>query len=555
MLIYADPSYTDMRGISGPSGHRDAYGVVGTVWNGIREPMRGWVDIFGDRLTLRRLMLAVVCLCLCLPAAAVRAGDEDAYAAALRQSEYLAAEIDAALRELDARRYDYDAEYQPPLSYTALSINKNATVTVGGEVRVNYTHSSSNLPSAPFGKDPLTRGHRGNSKIGDLSLTSTHLYFDVAFGQRWRAYFDFNLQGQNQRRHTRYRYRNLSGKGYERIKMNDNLEEAYLEMLKAGHSGLGIKVGQFHLPFGLKAKPDLFMQSYLQSADLSGSYLLGNNGYDGMMQLPHASACLDPVMAAMLSYELRDIIRFEAALFQDADQDSDLRNTWDGRRLKSEQPRSFQVGAGIYPLEDWELSFAFRNRHSRNRGVKAWTNSPYRGDFAGGLASGSRDPRWNGTQWDDSGTGPSFGARRNEQSITAGLAVEIPHTGLSVYGEYAYGWNQGFNKHIRSDDVNLGMAYRVTPRLTLHLQGEWLHVRDGSWLTALTGGGYERDVRNNRLYRFLLGGEYELLSGLTLEAGWQFEYWRYHSSTGNDGDSVTRNWRASTFYMGTRFIF
>lgn len=524
--------------------------------------MRGWADIFGSGSTLRRLALAAVCLCLCLclSVAVARAGEENAYAEALRRSEYLAAEIDAALREIDARRYDYDADYRPSHPYSSLSLNRNATVTIGGQLRVNYIHSSANLPAPDSSRDPLTRGHRGTSRTGDLSLTSTHLYFDVAFGQRWRAFFDFNLQGQNQHRHTRYRYRNLGGaRGYERVKMNDNLEEAYVELLKAGHSGLGVKVGQFHLPFGLKAKPDLFMQSYLASADLTGSYLLGDNGYNGMARLPHASASLDPVMAALLSYELRDIIRFEAALFQDADQDADLRYTRDGRRLKSEQPRSYQVGMGIYPLEDWELSVAFRNRHSRNRGIKAWTNSPYRGDFAGAWASGSRDPRWNPTtgQWDDSGTGPSFGARRNERSITAGLAVEIPHTGLSVFAEYAYGWNQGFNKHIRSDDVNLGLAYRATPRLTLHMQGEWLHVRDGSWLTTLPGpaGGWERDVRNNRLYRFMLGGEYELLSGLTLEAGWQFEYWRYHSSSGNDGSGVTRNWRASTFYMGTRFIF
>ncbi|MCC8179321.1 MAG: hypothetical protein LIP23_00180, partial [Planctomycetes bacterium] len=157
-------------------------------------------------------------------------------------------------------------------------------------------------------------------------------------------------------------------------------------------------------------------------------------------------------------------------------------------------------------------------------------------------------------QWTDDGGGPAFGSRKNEQALAVGLAVEIPNTTLTVRAEYAHGWNQGFNKYISSDNVNLGLAFRATPRLTLHGQGEWLLVRDRSHM-ADDGAGPVRDSRNNHLYRVYLGAEYELLSGLFLEGGWQYEYLRFNSARGDAGGKFSRSFNASMYYLGTKFTF
>ena len=65
-----------------------------------------------------------------------------------------------------------------------------------------------------------------------------------------------------------------------------------------------------------------------------------------------------------------------------------------------------------------------------------------------------------------------------------------------------------------------------------------------------------RDVRGNRLYRAMVALEYELMTGLTLEGGWQYENWHFRSSHGGAGftpSNLTLN--ASMFYVGTRFLF
>lgn len=195
----------------------------------------------------------------------------------------------------------------------------------------------------------------------------------------------------------------------------------------------------------------------------------------------------------------------------------------------------------------------FRNRHSRTRGVQYWANDPYRTDFKANLASGDRDPMWNGTQWANSGDGPNFGSVKNEQAFVVGVAVDL-FDRLSTRVEYAHGWNQGFNSHIKSDGVNLGLSYRLMPSLTLHGQGEWLHVRDESWLVADGSGGFMRDCRNNHLYRVMFGMEYEVMRGVVVEAGWQYEYWRFKSAAAV-GDGYARSLNANTLYMGTRFEF
>ncbi len=502
---------------------------------------------------------AVWMLCLlfafapALPARHARAA-EDAYAKLLSRYDALNDEIQHTLNAIEGGR--------PPPPNRVLSMKRNASVTVGGEVRAAYAFSNGSGYDPSF--EPGAPSGRFDAKSGDFSLPTVRLSADVRAGQRWRGYIDINLHGHPGTRRVYGRVNpNAPGapdptRDYERVDADDSfINQAYIELMKAGHSGFGAILGKVKLPFGLWKRPNLFTKSFIDSPNLTGSYL-NRDGVENALLLPHASRFLDPAVAALLYYEMRDILRFDAAVFQESEEERTFtrRNGTDGveeTRSSELPPLAWQVGASIQPLENWELTAHFRNRHSRTRGVDMWTNSPARWDFRGNLAASGSDPRWDAAagQWSEGGSGPSFGATRNEQALVIGLAVEIPTTKLSVSAEYAHGWNQGFNRHIHSDGLNVGFAYRLTPDLTLHAQGEWLHVRDGSWMAQTAGGGWARDARNNHLYRAMLGAEYALAPNMVLEAGWQYEYWRAKSSVLGE----SRLTKANVLYFGTRFVF
>lgn len=505
------------------------------------------------------LLLAMVATFL-IAALPARGGEEDLYVELLRRYDMASVELQNLLTEIDR------PAALPEYPRRVLSVRKNASVTIGGEMRATYIGSRASFVEPDAGNHLRGERIRDKSKIGSLGIATANLSVDFRASPRWRARFDINLKGYHGiNRIAQVTNPNAPGSinpttTYDRRHAIDNIDAAFIEYLKGGHSGFGVKVGIMKLPFGLAAKPDLIGKSFMDSPDLTGSYLMSPMNWDNAVRLPHASRLLDPAVAAMLSYEMRDIIRFEAAVFQERNRRHEFDYEEHGARhyrSESNLPQSWQVGLSLLPLEGWELSMQFRNRHSRSRGVNYWSDSPYRWDFRRNLASGRNDPRWDPVagQWSDTGTGAGFGARHNEQAFIVGLAVEIPNTNLSVQAEYAHGWNQGFNKYLNSDGVNLGFSYRVTPFLTLHLQGEWLHLKDRSWM-AETSDGWTRDRRNNRLYRLLLGAEYELHRGITLEGGWQYEYWNMTSAQGGVGGS--RDERVNTanmVYMGTRVLF
>lgn len=523
------------------------------------------------RLRAGTVLLLALLITQAMPAWNVRAAESepaagaDIYTKMLRRYDALNAELTHALNEIErggANSFDGPALSSPA---RVLSMRGNASVTIGGELRATYAYARSSGRDPGFDPAPAAV-RRQDGKTGAFSLPTARLSIDARMGDRWRAYLDINLHGHSGFHRVRQTVNpnppgtNPPARDYA-ARENDlaYLNQAYIELMKGDHSGFGAILGKVKLPFGLWQKPNLYAQSFLDAPDLTGSYLMLPAGWDSGVRLPHASRLLDPALAAMIYYEMRDIVRFDAAVFQERDPGSGgdaLVRFRDGgtQKIRSGEsaPRSWQAGVSLQPLENWELTAHFRNRYSRTRGIGGWTNSPFRWDFAGNMAGGGGDPRWDGApgQWADGGDGEAFGSRKNEQALVVGVAVEVPSTNLSITAEYAHGWNQGFNRHINSDSASVGFAYALTPRLTVHAQGEWLHVKDRSWM-AETASGWARDTRNNHLYRAMLGAEYDLAGFMTLEAGWQYEYWRAKSSVLGESRLTTAN----MFYFGTRFIF
>lgn len=491
------------------------------------------------------------------------AGDEDLYAALMRRFETVNDEVMKTLSQLELQ------EPLPDMPERSLSMRRNAEITIGGEVRTTYVHNKTTMTDPGFqpGSNSRQRPHGIDERLAELNNTVAKLLVDARINERWRVFMDMN-PSHSRGFHSYRKYRNPNSPDtnnptaqYDLFQESDFLNQAYIELMKADHSGFGFLVGKMKLPFGLWDKPNLVAQSFLDGPNLSASYLGGKNGRYERALLPHASKMIDPAMAVMANYQMRDIVRFEAAIFEERDARTFQETRHDGSvKIKGESamPQSWQIGTSIMPLDGWELTMHFRNRHNAGRGLGDFVDSPHRWDFRNGLVSGMHNPRWDANlgQWSDKGTGPEFGSTKNEQAFVVGLGVDIPGTNLQVRTEYARGWNQNFNRHIKSEDVNLGMSYKLTPKLTLHTQGEWMQVKDGSWMTSDGSGGWQRDRRNNHLYRAMAGVEYEAFRGLTLEAGWQYEYWRMKSANGSDGLGPERHVnKANIFYMGTRFVF
>lgn len=554
--------------LSGFNYCRNALFVIGQCrvsdWRSLRGmpfSRRNEASHFGKTMTCalsgvhKRVLLPLVAITLL--AGVARSGEEpNWYERIMSRYKVINDEVEQTLAH---------CEGNSPLSELperVFALGNNATVSIRGEIRSGYVASTAKGKSPGFDSSSLEAANH-NSKTRGFDITAAKLLIDAVAWERWRMFFDIDMTGYGGR------HRSASLKNPNTASTADTalqhhyhkdfdsrfVQQAYLEFMKKDASGFGFLGGLMKLPFGLWNRPNTFFQSYLHAPNMNSSYLMGSEGWNNAVLMPHTSRFVEPSLALMANYEFCDFIRFDAAVFQE-DGMEQIYSIWgDVREQRSDSsfPRSWQLGMSILPREGWELTAHFRNRHSSSHGISRWANTPTRWDFRHNLATVD-EPKWDDTnrQWSDSGAGPGFGATENEQSIIVGVAAEVPGSNLTVRAEYAHGWNQGFNKHIASDDVNLGLEYKATPRMTLHAQGEWLHVRDRSWIA----GNGQRDRRDNHLYRFMLGAEYEVVTGLKLEAGWQYEYCKQRSQHGGiGGGAAKRTSAASSFYIGTRFLF
>jgi hypothetical protein len=311
------------------------------------------------------------------------------------------------------------------------------------------------------------------------------------------------------------------------------LHKVYFQWNNPCESGFSFLVGKDTVPFGI-GFDELMLSPYIAGADFGNSWISFPYGEQGEIFRAWNGSMLpamighpgtdraDPAYQARLSYDLRDILKLEATLFQDPT-GRHLHRYGNSYKIDDPGLGSYAVKVTATPFEGLEASVSFINRYNRNRFLEAWMDdSMWRPDINAVIS-----PEEN-----------AFGARKNSQAFSAGAVYTIPTTRLTLHAEYMHGWNQFFNRNIKSDNIHFGAKYGFTDRLRLYGQGEWLRMKN-------------KDLGDrSTLWQTTWAVQYDLFAGLTTEAGYRHEWLRNKNAWGWSEKS-----KANVFYLGTKYVF
>lgn len=267
---------------------------------------------------------------------------------------------------------------------------------------------------------------------------------------------------------------------------DDFLQDLYFEMRRLWGQPLAVRVGKMALPYGAFGvhRDDLMVGPYI--ADV------GHSGFSGWLndpRYPMDTAHLpemDRTFAAVVEWKparLRDLLTLEAGLFQDwaaRDLNTARRRTNDNMLF-----RSWVARARFEPFDKMEIAASMISRYR-----------------------------------DDAGDG------RHNRAWSVGVASPVFIAPVVLFAEYQRSWRDG---HIQGRDahhLHTGAVWTLRPDLRLHAQYEWMHLNHDATAMASYGAGPERTT----FRRTLLAAEYDLASGITLEAGWQREWYKRRGS-------------------------
>ncbi|MDR1520156.1 MAG: hypothetical protein LBU23_08465 [Planctomycetota bacterium] len=367
------------------------------------------------------------------------------------------------------------------------SIQKNAKVTVGGQVNTRYSFTSAkqNNNIAALTGEPIPPHTK--ARVADLTISDAYLNVQIDVNDYFDAYLSLDLHKSNDE--------------------NDyGLPESYYVRWKnLCNTGFGIKVGRDALVFGAEGVGEL------------GSYAAGSgDGYYENLEwdeLPHNGWDVSGVTQITPYWEgLDGKLTWELSLMQNVYDDSAYYSgfapgaffyNYDGSKLRS---RNYGVGTfstrvAYTPVEDLTLTLSLANYHSN--GIPDMDP-----DMSLGYPS---DPTYVDTY--DS-------AANRKNNTVYGFAFNYRPSGLkklAFWGQWIHGRNVEFKKGWKSHAFNLGVSYDFRDDLTLFVQGDYLHGKyaaAGSSITAIAKSIYG-------------GLQYSLPYGVTFEAGWKHEWTRW----------------------------
>ncbi len=411
-----------------------------------------------------------------------------------------------------------------------VSLNKNATVTIGGLLTTAYTYRNARVDSiyanpdiegfdagvnfvgnqAPgiyhgtvLGGPTPGYGRRAEAAQGDLFIADAMIYMQIDVNDHFDAYIEMNLQTSDD-------------DGF------DNAEVYYVRWKDICNSGFGIKVGRDALVFGDDNSVGWLSPHVGDNGDTHDGIIWGDYfttfdtrlGHYGELAPRHNMWDISGITQVTPYWEgLDGKLLAELSFFQNYSRDGRISNSRyaggeqfyrDGHTYKSRNYGFGSMSARIAysPIEDLKFTASVLNFHDKqNRSLTDYAKN----NTATSLSFSYR---------------PAFFNR------------------LYTWGQWIHGWNVDGLQDIDSDAINFGASFDLNDQFTFFAQGDYVLTKD------------KLNSRDDRAtaWSFYTGLSYTLPYGVNLELGWKHEEvtWKQNIGTDGAGNVVRTGNRAKT---------
>lgn len=343
----------------------------------------------------------------------------------------------------------------------ALSIRKNAHVSIGGEIMTDIVYRK----DKHAGTDNRIELRRSNLRIDADILPTVTARFKLDFSER------------------------------ENDCDPEILAEAMLVMDSLCGTGLELFAGKGRAPYGQDVTLGI-IQSYHHTADRvdgdngrvfitdppRAGFVNSRFGPGAVSPAPPRPGQLDRVLMAGLAYEWDDRVRIEAAVFDSGE----LYRQWRRNGYYGDDEKMNDLGfAGRLwwrPMEDLSMEVSAAFLHSSEMGRRE-----YRADLS-----------------------PSSRPAGHAWSVSAGF--DWRPGPWRVFGEFQKAWDWGFLKDYRATIAQLGAAREFASRWRIGAMGEYMRLSDP------LAGGIKDDY-----YKLALNIKYTISDGFFILAEYGYE--------------------------------
>lgn len=377
------------------------------------------------------------------------------------------------------------------------SLRKNAVVSVGGEVRVDYSYRQSKSSGSSS-----AAASSYDVKTGDLSVRNANLRILADVHPNIQAFFKLDFSSNPDR-----------NREYEEI-----LAEAMLVAKSVGGTGLGFFAGKGRVPYGQDIALGM-IQSYHHAANRAESSegpLFLSNPRDktpgaALNPLPSGPPMrpgqIERAVVAGASYDWDDRWRVELAVFKPNDSEYE---SWVVERRGGRYASNIGAAARMWwrPTEELTIEAS---------GMAARSNAMGRPGLRGDVDASAR------------------GAKT---AYAVSLGFDWRRGPWRVFGEYQHGWDWNFTRGYDTDTWQIGAAREFADGWRVGGMVEGLHIRDRS-VNAV------REKVSDDFYKLALNVRYTFSSGFFLLAEYGHEWFS------REGGGVRRERRQGDF-VGVR---
>ncbi|GEM_PF-1080715 len=425
---------------------------------------------------------------------------------------------------------------------SVVSLNKNATVNIGGFVYNKYEYANGKIDSiyhngqdASQGTtDSIGRSRRAEINQSDMRISHARLTMKVDVNEHVDGMVHIDLQGSNDNR-------------------SDNCHRYWLRWKNICNSGFGIKVGRDDLIFGANyatgeyataaksgegALRDFQWGTYKNNITNSSRLGMGNSGI-----MPAHNFWDNTRITQIAPYweGMDGKLKIEASFFQhlsnNGGQGGRISN---GRATQSQiyldghdyESRNYGFGSmsarvNFAPMEGLKLSASVMNFHDKNK---------------------DSDAHFTGTAQNPTGLVASTPSWKNQQAKNnTAVDFAVSYTPsflnrLNVWAEYNHGWNVFNRKDVDAHTLSYGMSWKLTDKLKFFAQGDYISTTDK---LQEVGQVFANDDKAT-YWAAYTGLRFAFPYGVVLEGGWKHEQTTWKQNVGLNNSSGLATDRVAT---------